>query len=49
MLKEKASPPVDMRRSKTPALKPPKVLDGISVTYYRKESTNSLSKRSLVA
>ena len=45
MLKERASLPADMRRSKTPVLKPPKVLDGNSVSYYRKESTNSLSKR----
>ena len=49
MLKEKASLPVDMRRSKTPVLKLPKGLDGNSVSYYRLGSTNSPSKRPLVA
>ena len=49
MLKEKASLPDDMRRSKTPVLKLPQGLDGNSVTYYRLGSTNSPSKRPLVA
>ena len=49
MFKEKASLPDDMRRSKTPVLKLPQGLDGNSVTYYRLGSTNSPSKRPLVA